>query len=141
MLKSNNLPGQLTVFIPFPKDEALRKEWSVKMNRYDPTTTKRLWQPQAHDVSCSKHFEESCFTERSRLTKHLGLNYKTTLCLLMRFQHCSATLKPPEHVNREQLTDVPPLQNGNARNGSAVFLIFNFLIPFSNRSAVHLNLS
>ena len=65
-------------FHRFPKDEALRRQWLVNMNRFDPTT-KKLWKPNEYSVLCAKHFEEKCYTARSRLSKEMGQKYQVQL--------------------------------------------------------------
>ena len=65
--------GSSLSFHKFPlKDPARLQQWLVNMNRLDPKT-KKLWQPASHDVLCSKHFEESCFTMRTRINREEGL--------------------------------------------------------------------
>lgn len=52
----------------FPKDANLRKKWADQVSR-----TRDKWMPSDHSVLCSKHFEESCFEESTRLSIAMGM--------------------------------------------------------------------
>ncbi|KAK7110380.1 hypothetical protein V1264_014264 [Littorina saxatilis] len=90
-------------FHHFPSDSRLKQEWAVKMNRLDPNT-KKLWKPGPHDVLCSRHFEPSCFTLRTLLSREEGIAYSR-----MQFQqYFSTALKTRENgVRRLTTLDLP----------------------------------
>lgn len=52
----------------FPKDPALRKKWADQVMR-----TRDKWGPTDYSVLCSKHFEDHCFQQDSKLSESMGL--------------------------------------------------------------------
>ena len=52
----------------FPKDANLRKKWADQVKR-----TRANWMPTDHSVLCSKHFEDSCFEDSTRLSEAMGM--------------------------------------------------------------------
>lgn len=73
-----NKKGSDFSFHCFPSNPQIQRQWQVKMNRVDPKT-KKLWKPKPHDVLCSKHFDDSCFTARTRFCKDNNQPYKAML--------------------------------------------------------------
>ena len=67
-------PGSGKSFHRFPKDELLLKQWLVQLNRLDPITNEP-WMPNGSSVICSDHFEDDCFTARSRLRTKVGFEF------------------------------------------------------------------
>ncbi|KAK7490536.1 hypothetical protein BaRGS_00018139, partial [Batillaria attramentaria] len=91
----------------FPSDSRLKQEWAVKMNRLDPNT-KKLWKPGPHDVLCSRHFEASCFTMRTRLSREEGIAYRAQLepdAVPTIFRHC---LEDPRKRGTSQADNTRP---------------------------------
>ena len=68
-------------FHKFPTEPKIRQQWAVKVNRETRNEKgKRVqWQPADHDVLCSKHFIESCFTDRTILSRKMNLPYRPYL--------------------------------------------------------------
>ena len=61
----------------FPKDPGLRKKWADQVKR-----TRDKWDPTNHSRLCSKHFEEHCFENYSKLSESMGLRKVKSLLKL-----------------------------------------------------------
>ena len=61
------------------KKPNLFKEWINRVNRQDNTGNHidGLWRPQQHDLLCSKHFDDSCFTGQSKEARRKEMRENT----------------------------------------------------------------
>lgn len=109
-------------FHSFPRDKALRKAWTLKVNRMD-VKTKRLWQPKDCDVLCSKHFEPSCFPDKLRLANTFGFKFKADLvpgAIPTIFNHNEASRKRKQEILDQQSASVKRRHKKRVSSSSAL---------------------
>ncbi|XP_025078390.1 THAP domain-containing protein 5-like isoform X2 [Pomacea canaliculata] len=100
-------------FHKFPKDRALRKEWAIRIKRFDPKT-KKLWEPKDSDTLCSKHFVYDCFTSRTRMSRQLGLPFAARLlpdAVPTIFQHNEIARKRKKDLSDRRSVSVARLRH------------------------------
>ena len=97
-------------FHRFPTEPKIRQQWAVKPKVNRETRNEKgkrvQWQPADHDVLCSKHCIESCYTDRTILSRTMNLPYMPHLredAIPTIFMHNYAKRKKEEEYAAKRL--------------------------------------